>query len=116
MELLSNTVAHDEDMVCFGTDAAERWVGWVSLKESLQKQFDAVENTKISAKDQVIMISQSADVAWFSYIMDAQVELQGDQVNFEGMRVTGVLEKRDSKWVIVQFHVSVPVAGQAFEY
>jgi ketosteroid isomerase-like protein len=116
MELLSTTVAHDEDMVCFGTDAAERWVGWESLKESLQKQFDAFENTKLSVKDQVIKISQSTDVAWMSYITDAQAEVQGDLVKFEGIRGTAVFEKRDSKWVIVQFHVSVPVVGQAIEY
>jgi len=116
MDLLSNIVAHDNDMVCFGTDAAERWVGWESLKESLQKQFDACENTKISVKDQVIKMSQSADVAWYSYIMDAQTEIQGDQVNLEGIRFTGVLEKRDDKWMFVQIHTSVPVTGQLIEY
>ena len=116
MELLSNIVAHDDDMVNFGTDAAERWVGWKSLRESFQKQFDAYENTKISVKDQVIKMSQSADVAWFSYIMDAQIEIQGDQVNLEGIRFTGVLEKRDGKWMFVQIHTSVPVTGQAIEY
>ena len=116
IQLLSEITAHDEDMVSFGTDAVERWVGWESFKEAIQKQFDTLENTKISAKDQVLKISQSIDVAWFSYIMDAQAELQGDQINLEGIRVTGVLEKRDSKWVIVQSHFSVPVAGQVFEY
>ena len=75
-----------------------------------------MDNTQITVKDQVIKISQSTDVAWISYIMDAQAEIQGDQVNLEGIRGTAVLEKRDSKWVIVQFHVSVPVAGQAIEY
>lgn len=28
MEAMSALIAHDAEMVHFGTDAAERWVGW----------------------------------------------------------------------------------------
>ena len=41
---------------------------------------------------------------------------QGEKFESAGIRVTAVLEKRDDKWVIVQYHGSVPVAGQVVEY
>jgi len=79
--------------VALGTDAAEHWVGWEPLKEDVQKMFDSVDYSKISIREQVIKISKSGDVAWFSEILDFQVEVQGEQVNDPGTRFTGVLEK-----------------------
>ena len=55
-------------------------------------------------------------MAWFSELLDWQVTAGGERVALEGMRFTGVLEKRNGNWMIVQMHVSVPVAGQAAEY
>ena len=37
IETFSRIMAHDDDMVTFGTDAAEHWVGWEPLKEAAQK-------------------------------------------------------------------------------
>ena len=116
IELLSQLTAHDEDMVNFGTDAAERFVGWKSLKESFQKQCDAFDTAKISVRDRVIKISQSGTVAWYSVILDFKVKSHGKEISIEGVRSTGVLEKREGKWVFVQGHSSIPVSGQAVEY
>ena len=116
MELLSMIFAHDTDMVNFGTDAAERIVGWESLKELMQKQNASFENTKITVKDQVIKVSKHGNTAWFSEIVDWDLIAQEQPVSLEGSRFTGVLEKRNGKWVIVQFHASIPVSGQAAQY
>ena len=116
LELFSRIMAHDPDMVTFGTDAAERWVGWEALNESLQKQFESFENFEISVTNQVIKISESGTVAWFSKVADGDLLVQGEPVSLKGMRISGVLEKREGSWVIVQFHTSIPVAGQAVEY
>jgi len=116
IETFSRIMAHDDDMVTFGTDAAEHWIGWEPLKEDVQKMFDSADYSKISIREQVIKISKSGDVAWFSEILDFQVEVQGEQVNNPGIRFTGVLEKREGNWIIVQFHNSMPVAGQVVEY
>jgi len=41
----------------------------------------------------------------------------GDEaVSVPGIRITTVLEKRQGVWLIVHFHYSVPVAGQAIKY
>ena len=116
MDLFSRIYAHDSDMVIFGTDAAERFVGWEAVKESFQQSFASFENTKLTVKDQVIKVHQSGEVAWFSEIMDWDLVAQGQPVTIQGTRLTGVLEKRNGNWVIVQVHASVPVAGQAAEY
>jgi len=116
IDLLSKIFAHDADMVSFGTDAAERIVGWEALKELMQKQFAAIEDSKLTVKDQVIEVNKYGKTAWFSEVVDWDVVAQGEPANLQGLRFTGVLEKRNGKWVIVQFHASVPVSGQAFEY
>ena len=116
MELLSRIFAHDTDMVNFGTDAAERIVGWESLNELMQKQNAAAENSKLTVNDQVIKVNKYGNTAWFSEVVDWDVVAQGQPASLQGLRFTGVLEKRNGNWVIVQMHISVPVSGQAFEY
>ncbi len=116
MDLFSSIFSHEKDMVNFGTDAAERWVGWEILEESLRKQFESYENSKITVSNEVIKVNKSAAAAWFSIIIDWNLTAKGETVSINGMRMTGVLEKRDNNWVFVQFHASVPVTGQAMEY
>jgi uncharacterized protein (TIGR02246 family) len=116
MDLFAKIMAHDPDMVNFGTDAAERWVGWQELKEAVENQFASFDNTKLTVKDQVIKVNSSVNTAWFSETVDWDVSVQGEQIHIEGSRITGVLEKRNGNWVCVQFHTSVPISGQAAHY
>ena len=112
VDVFSKIIVHDADMVNFGTDAAERLVGWEALKELMQKQFAATENSKLSVKDRVIKVHDSGKVAWFSEIIDWNLVSQGQEVKLEGLRATGVLEKRDGNWLVIQLHSSTPVKGE----
>ena len=116
IETFSNLIAHDPDMVNFGTDAAERWVGWEALHNSIQKQFESTENTVVSTRDMAIFVHEAGEVAWFSFRIDMEGLAQGEPFSLEGMRPTGVSEKRDGNWIVVQIHASVPVSGQAITY
>ncbi len=109
IHLLSKLTAHHADMINFGTSAGERIVGCNALKEMMQKQFETTETTNISISDQVIKLHDSGKVAWFSEIMDWEIVAGDQQVKLEGLRVTGVLEKREGNWVYVQLHYSIPV-------
>ena len=109
LELLSRIMAHDADMVNFGSDAPEHFVGWEAFKAAVEEMFPAFENTTISVSDQVIKVHPSGKVAWFSQLWDWDVTVGGEPVRLEGCRFTGVLEKRNKDWVFVQFHNSVPV-------
>ena len=57
-------------------------------------------------KDLNINISKSGNVAWFYCILDDINTWKGQPANWENTRWTGVLEKRDRHWVIVQQHFS----------
>jgi hypothetical protein len=111
VDLLSKIFAHDADMVIFGTDAAERVVGYNALKSVMKAQFESTEETRLSVKDRIIKIHESGRVAWFSEIIDWHIVSQGQTVNLEGVRGTGVLECRNGKWIVVQLHYSVPAVS-----
>ncbi len=57
-------------------------------------------------RDLKIKVSQSGDVAWFFCLLDDINEWKGQPANWENTRWTGVLEKRDGRWVMVQQHFS----------
>ena len=116
MALFSKIIAHDAGLVFYGTDAAEHFVGWPALQEASEEMFTAFENTKITVRDQVIDVHPSGTVAWFSQEWDWDLVAEGQPVSAPGGRFTGVLEKRNGDWMFVQFHNSVPVAGQVAEY
>ena len=116
IDLFSRVIVHDPDIVMFGTDAAEKFVGYGPVEESMKKQFESYEETQLTSKERVIKVHQSGEVAWWSELWDVQGKAQGQPYALEGMRVTGVLEKRNGNWAIVQWHASVPVSGQAVKY
>lgn len=116
VEMFDNVMAKDTGMVTFGTDASERWVGFDEVRDSFAKQVGAFEVERIDTKNQVIKTSSSGEVAWFSQIVDWHISSNGKPHTIPEIRVTGVLEKRGTKWKIVQFHTSAPVQGQVVEY
>ena len=116
LDLLSQVMAHDSDMVIFGSDAAERWVGYEPFMAAEEQMFASFDVERLSIHDQTLTIHESGQVAWFSAVLDGEVTVGGKRQSVEGVRITGVLEKRDSGWVIVQYHSSVPVVGQNIEY
>ena len=57
-------------------------------------------------RDLHIHFSHNKDVAWFFCYLDDINEWKGEPANWENARWTGVLEKRNGKWVVVQQHFS----------
>ena len=66
----------------------------------------AFKATRFEVKNLRINLSESGTVAWFSALLDDFGEWQGEPVGWEDARWTGVLEKRDGRWAIVQMHFS----------
>jgi hypothetical protein len=56
-----------------------------------------------------VSLSKGGDTAWFYCILDDINEWKGRPACWINARWTGVLEKRDGRWVIVQQHFSLPV-------
>jgi hypothetical protein len=109
MELLSEIMSHDEDMINFGSDASEYFIGWNAMKTSIEEMLPLMSNIQIEVRDQKIKISENADFAWFTEIWDWNLSIDGNQVSIPGQRLSGVLQKKNGVWQMVQFHNSVPV-------
>lgn len=112
MDLLSEIMAHDPDMVNFGSDASEHFVGYDNFRSVAEQMMPMLDSTTISVRNQVVNVDSTGAVAWFSEFRDWNLKIQGQAMEIPGQRLTGVLQNRNGKWVIVQFHNSVPVVQQ----
>ncbi len=110
IELYGKILAHDPDMVNFGTDATERIVGWDALREAILAQNAALSGTKITQSDVTINIAPDGRFAWATSMWDFRATMEGQSIELPA-RCTWILEKRDAGWTIVHFHKSVGVAG-----
>ena len=115
MALFDRIFSHDPDMIIFGTDEAEYWVGYEMARKSVEHQLGVFGDTEGTVRNQVVKVHASGEVAWFTEMMDMGVTSGGERMNLT-IWFSGVLEKRAGTWTFVQFHASVPVAGQAIEY
>jgi len=57
-------------------------------------------------RDLEITFARSGDVAWFFCILEDINTYKGQPAEWKNTRWTGVVEKREGKWVIVQQHFS----------
>jgi hypothetical protein len=106
--LQESTMAHDEDLVIFWTNSDTTVFGW----NRYVKLFDIWMDPRFKAtlteiRDLRINLSRSGDVAWFSATLDDLSEWDGKPRGARDIRWTGVLEKREGKWVFVQMHGSL---------
>lgn len=69
----------------------------------MNPEFKAV---RFETRDMNINISQSGTVAWWYCMLDDINMWKGEPASWENTRWTGVLEKRNDIWVIVQMHFS----------
>jgi uncharacterized protein (TIGR02246 family) len=109
LEAFSRLVVHDEDMVSFGADVGDRWVGWSMLQQGLQFQFEAFAETKVDPQQIDIHVSPTGQTAWLAQAMEMRTSFMGSPLVLDA-RITGVFEKREDQWRMVQFHYSVPMS------
>jgi len=111
LKLLYGVIANDADFLEVHPDGAVV-KGFVDFKKAetfwMSPDFKAI---RYEIKDLKIKLSKSGEVAWFFCILDDINEYKGKPANWENTRWTGVVEKRDSRWVIVLQHFSFAVKG-----
>lgn len=113
VSLLRRVIAHDADMVHIGTDRGEIWRGWKDLRSSAVEQFDELRFYNATIRDLTIRTDSDETVAWYSHLLDADIGSEDGVQTWQGARFTGVLERRERGWVIVQTHVSLPESHPA---
>ena len=105
--LLEGIIAHDADLFIFHPDSKSTVVGWDAFARNFSTWMDPrFKATSFDVRDLRITFSRSADVSWFSAVLDDLAEWDGKPTGWKDTRWTGVLEKRDGNWVIVQMHFS----------
>jgi ketosteroid isomerase-like protein len=106
--LLDSLFTKDGDLFIYNPGVMEPDIGFEPL-QALWDQFwssDDFKATGFELRDLRINLARSGDVAWFSGVMDDHGEWQGEPASWLNTRWTGVLERRDDRWVIVQEHFS----------
>ena len=106
IELLYSVIANDTNYL--EVDPHDRVVkGFQDFKKNekfwMSPDFKAI---RYEIKDLKMNFSESGNVAWFFCMLDDINEWKGQPVNWENTRWTGVLEKREGNWIIVQMHFS----------
>jgi hypothetical protein len=106
--LSESTMAHDEDLFYFWTASTFTVRGWKQHVKYFDMWMDPrFKAVRTEVRDLHVYLSHSGDVAWYDAILDDVVEWDGKLGGGEDIRWTGVLEKRDGKWVIVHMHASL---------
>jgi hypothetical protein len=106
--LLYSCFAQDEDLFWFTPEAAGTTYGFDSFKKTVENVFlnDAFKAIRFEIRELKINLSRSGDVAWYSCMLDDENEWNGQPASWINVRWTGVLEKQEGNWVIVQMHFS----------
>jgi len=104
--LLFSAIAHDSNFLEIHptkhiVKGIKQFKGSISF--FLSPDFKAV---KYEIHDLQINVSETGTVAWFYCTLNDINEWKGQPANWENTRWTGVLEKRNGKWKMVQQHFS----------
>jgi len=106
-ERLENIIAHDDDYFSFHPDGLDGVRGYTEFEAGFELWMDPrFEATSTDVRNFRCNISKSGDVAWFSAILDDCYIWDGEPGCWKDTRWTGVLERREGRWQIVQMHFS----------
>jgi len=106
LDLFYSVIAHDDNYIS------------VSPGKRVVKRFEDVKKNvpfwmsqdfkhiRHELKDMRITFAKCGEVAWFYCVLDDINTYKGEPASWENTRWTGVVEKRDGRWVIVQQHFS----------
>lgn len=104
--LLYSVIANDSSYI--EVDPGDRIVrGFQDFRKAEQFWMsDDFKAIRYEIRDLKINFSKSGDVAWFFCFLDDINEWKGQPASWENTRWTGVLEKRNNSWIMVQMHFS----------
>jgi ketosteroid isomerase-like protein len=108
LEAMQKLIPKTDKTVHVGTDKGEVWKGWEVLNKATKKQFEGLEYYKANIRDLTVNIAESGNIAWYFHKLDAEIKSRDSITRWKGARFTGVLQKIDGQWVMMQTHVSTP--------
>jgi len=107
---LYNTFVPDSTLFIFSPDSASTLTGIKAIHDLADHVWmtDRFKALECNIRDLRIQFSQHGDVAWYSCYLDDISTLDGKLAGWRNVRWTGVLEKKQGEWLIVQMHFSFP--------
>jgi hypothetical protein len=99
-----------DNMFHFWLTSDSRIIGLDNFKKYSEVWKDPDFNgTRYAFRDLRIVFSRSGDVAWYSCFLDDCGSFNGNESCLKDVFQTGVLEKRDGRWVHTLMHGSYPI-------
>ena len=119
LSTMARLMAHDADIVSY-TIGGRKYVGWPQLERDMLEEFQMVARLEMPIT--ALKVWTRGEIAWFAMELD-YIRYVGNDPSQRRMvlplRETGVLERRDGKWVLLAWHESfrdaerlMPVADQ----
>jgi hypothetical protein len=99
-------MAHDADIVSY-TVGGRKYVGWNKFYAEMKEEFEATAKIEIPITE--LKVWSRGDTAWFAMEVDyiRYVGTGSEQTRTVlPLRETGVLERRDGRWVLLSWHES----------
>lgn len=117
LKTLEMHMAADEDTVGY-TIGGRKYIGWNDVKKSFEEEFSMLSGLTIDILN--LKVWQEGEVAWFAMEIDYNRQVQtadGPVKKTWPLRDTGVLNRRDGKWMLVNWHESMrePIKPLAVE-
>ena len=106
IETLAEIFSQDDDIMMLDGNTTKKFIGWGAIKTRYQEHFNSYEKLDVKFRELNIKIHASGVVSWLSCVFDWNYLIQGRQGETKGLRATWVLQKKNSKWKVVQLHFS----------
>ncbi len=111
LSTMEKLLTKDADMIGY-TIGGRKFVRWNELARALQEEFDSVTRLEIPITD--LHVWTRGDTAWYA--------MEANYIRYVGngkdqtrtvlpLRETGVMERRDGRWVVVHWHESLQSPG-----
>ncbi len=104
-------MAQDPDAVGYSI-GGRKYIGWTDFAREMQREFESVARLEIPITE--LKVWQAGDIAWFTMELDyiRYVGHGKDETRTSlPLRETGVLARRQGKWILVSWHESFRNAG-----
>lgn len=103
---LSQMMAHDADIISYAV-AGRKYVGWDELERGLRDEFINAQKLEIPIHE--LKVWSKGDLAWYAMELDyIRYVAEGNQLKrmVLPMQETGVLERRNGRWLLLSWHES----------
>ena len=110
---MSKLMAHDADITSYSI-GGRKYVGWPDLERDIKEEFANVATLDLPISE--LKVWSKGDIGWYTMELD-YVRILGQGLDQQRaalpLRETGVLERRNGRWVLLSWHESLRNANGA---